>query len=144
MWSDTLLALERAHLERLLWWGGASVVAGLLLLGGLAARRAASPLLRHFAIQTAAWGAVGVALALSAWRGLQLRDHAAATTLDRLLWLNLGLDVGYVGIGATLALTGWLAGRRLGAVGAGLGVAIQGAALFVLDLVFVQQLVGRV
>ena len=144
MWADTLLALERAHLERLLWWGAASVAVGLLLLGALRARGAASPLLRHLAIQTAAWGAVDVALALNAWRGLRLRDHAGATTLDRLLWLNLGLDAGYVGIGATLALTGWLVGRRLGAVGAGLGVVVQGAALFVLDLVLVQQLVGRI
>ena len=144
MWADTLLALERAHLERLLWWGAASVAMGLLLLGVLRARRAASPLLRHLAIQTAAWGGVDVALALHAWRGLRLRDHAGATTLDRLLWLNLGLDAGYVGIGATLALTGWVVGRRLGAVGAGLGVVVQGAALFVLDLVLVQQLVGRI
>jgi len=144
VWSDTLLALERAHLERLLWWGGASIAVGLLLLGTLAVRRVVSPLLRHFAIQTAAWGAIDVALALGAWRGLALRDHAGATALDRLLWLNLGLDAGYVGVGATLALTGWLAARRLGAVGAGMGVIVQGLALFVLDLVLVQQLVGRI
>jgi hypothetical protein len=144
MWADTLLAFERAHLDRLLVWGGASVAVGLLLLGVLAARRVDSPLLRHFGIQTAAWGAIDVALALWAARGLALRDHAGATALDRILWLNLGLDVGYVGIGATLAATGWIAGRRLGAVGAGLAVITQGIALFLLDLLLVQQLRGAV
>jgi hypothetical protein len=144
VWADTLLAFERAHLDRLLVWGGASVAVGVLLLTALAARRVDSPLLRHFGIQTAAWGAIDVALALWAARGLTLRDHAAATALDRFLWLNLGLDVGYVGVGATLAVAGWALGRRLGAVGAGLAVITQGAALFLLDLIVVQQLRGTV
>ena len=37
-------------------------------------------------------------------------------------------------VGATLALCGWKFGRRLGLVGAGLGVIVQGLALAVLDL----------
>ncbi len=142
MWSDTLLALERAHLLRVALWGGGSVLAGTLLLAFLAlrARGAGSPLVRHFAIQTAAWGAIDLALVALAWRGLALRDHTAATQLDRVLWLNLGLDVGYVGVGITLALAAWTLGRRLGGVGAGLGVVTQGLALFLLDLVFVRQM----
>lgn len=142
MYADTLLALERAHLVRLLLWGAGSVLAGTLLLALVAVQRAAgSPaLLRHFAIQTAAWGAIDLALALWARRGLALRDYAAARQLDRVLWLNLGLDVGYVGVGVTLILCGWALGRRLAPVGAGLGVVVQGAALFLLDLLFVRQL----
>ncbi len=143
MFADTLLQLERAHLVRLLAWALASVLTGSALLAVLAARRAVSPLVRHFAIQTAAWGAVDLAIVAWAWRGLALRDHAGATFLDRFLWLNLGLDVGYVGVGATLALAGWQLGRRLGAVGAGMGVVVQGLALVVLDLVLVRQLLGR-
>jgi hypothetical protein len=54
--------------------------------------------------------------------------------LDRFVWLNIGLDAGYVAVGATLALLGWRFGRRLGLVGAGIGVIVQGLALTVLDL----------
>ncbi|MDF1504461.1 hypothetical protein [Roseisolibacter sp. H3M3-2] len=142
MWSDTLLALERAHLLRLALWGGASVLVGSLVLALLAlrGRAAGSPLPRHFAVQTAAWGAIDLAIVAWAWPRLALRDHAAAQSLDRFLWLNLGLDAGYVGVGATLALSAWALGRRLGGVGAGLGIVIQGAALLVLDLILVQQI----
>ncbi len=144
MFADTLLLLERAHLVRLLIWGGGSVLAGTLLLALQALQRAAgSPaLLRHFAVQTAAWGAIDLALALWARRGLALRDFTAARQLDRVLWLNLGLDAGYVGVGVTLVLCGWALGRRYAPIGAGLGVAVQGAALFLLDLAFVRQLQG--
>ena len=69
-----------------------------------------------------------------AWRGLMLRDYAAATRLDRMLWLNLGLDAGYIGIGATLAIAGWTLGRRAAPVGAGIGILVQGCALLALDL----------
>jgi hypothetical protein len=146
MFADTLLAFERAHLLRLFAWGGACVLAGTLLLALVAARRAAgpAPLLWHFGVQTAAWGAVNLAIAAWAWRGLALRDHTGARGLERVLWLNLGLDAGYVGVGVTLALTGWVVGRRLGAVGAGAGVSVQGVALCVLDWVLIAQLRGVV
>lgn len=141
MFADTLLALERAHLLRLGAWSAGSILVGTLLLALVAARGAPAPLLRHFAVQTVAWGAVDALLVAWAWRGLALRDHEAATRLDRTLWLNLGLDAGYVGVGVTLALCGWILGRRLGAVGAGLGVVLQGAALLVLDAVLVSQII---
>jgi hypothetical protein len=134
MWSDTLYALERAHLLRVAVWGGASVLVGTALVALLAARRSGSPLVKHFAIQLLAWGAIDLALVAWAWRGLALRDLAGATKLDRLLWLNVGLDAGYVAVGVTLAACAWTLGRRLGGVGAGLGVIVQGAALFVLDV----------
>lgn len=56
MFADTLLAAERGHLLRLALWGAMSVVAGSAILALLSARRVRSPLLQHFAIQTAAWG----------------------------------------------------------------------------------------
>ncbi|MFM9014132.1 MAG: DUF6992 family protein, partial [Gemmatimonadota bacterium] len=65
---------------------------------------------------------------------------AGAVALDRFVWLNVGLDLGYVLVGLTLALTGWRLGRRLGLVGAGLGVRVQGRALALLDL----QLTARI
>jgi hypothetical protein len=136
MWSDSLLLAEKAHLTRLLLWGAASVVVGTALFVLVATRRAAaggSPLLSQFAVQCVAWGAIDLAIVGFAWRGLAERDVAGATKLDRLLWLNTGLDVGYVGVGVALAAVGWQLGRRLGLVGAGLGVVVQGLALLVLD-----------
>jgi uncharacterized protein DUF6992 len=142
MWSDTLLLAERAHLMRLLFWGAACVVLGSTLLAVVAARRPQTPLLMHFAVQTAAWGAIDALLAGLAWRGLAERDLAGATHLDRMLWLNCGLDVGYVAVGVALAWTGWVLGRRLGLVGAGMGVVVQGLALLVLDARFIS-IIGR-
>ena len=137
MWSDTLLIAERAHLLRILAWGAASVVAGSAIAALIAVRRVRSPLLTHFAIQTAAWGAIDLLLAGLAWRGLAMRDSAGAERLDRLLWLNTGLDVGYIAVGVTLAVAGWTLGRRMGAVGAGIGVVLQGIALLALDAKFI-------
>jgi hypothetical protein len=134
MWSDTLYAMERTHLLRVGAWGAASVLVGTMLLALLAFRRMRSPLLQHFAIQLAAWGAIDLLLVAMGWRGLALRDLAGATALDRMLWLNVGLSAGYVAVGVTLAACAWSLGRRLGGVGAGLGVVVQGLALLVLDL----------
>ena len=133
MWADALYLAERNHLLRLVVWGAACVLAGTLLVLVLTVRRSRSPLLLHFAVQTAAWGLVELVLALVAWSGLAYRDLAGFTWLDRFLWLNLGLTVGCVAVGLTLAVAGWRLGRRLELVGAGTGVVVQGLALLVLD-----------
>jgi hypothetical protein len=140
MWADTLLAAERAHLLRLAVWGAASVFVGGALLGLLRLRRERTALLDHFAIQTVAWGAVDLALALAGRQRLEMRDLAGATRLDRFLWLNIGLDAGYVMVGLTLLAVGWRVSRRPGLVGAGLGVIVQGTGLAVLDLVLAAQI----
>src|SRR5215213_249927 len=102
MWADTLLGLERAHLVRLIVWGGASLLVGSVLLGLTRMHGHRSALLDHFGIQTMVWGAIDVALALAGLHRLELRDLAGATRLDRFLWLNIGLDVGYILVGITL------------------------------------------
>ena len=135
VFADSFLALERAHLVRLAVWGAASVFLGLVLLL-LGRRPARSPLLFHFGLQTALWGAIDLAFVVAGWQGLALRDLQGAARVERLLWLNLGLDVGYVGIGATIAIAAWILGRRLGGVGAGIGIVVQGLALFLLDARF--------
>ena len=140
MWADTLLAAERGHLIRLLVWGAASIVAGTAVGAFLVVGRRESSLLRHFAIQTVAWGAVDIAICAVAWRSLALRDLAGAVRLDRFIWLNIGLDAGYVMVGLTLFLVGWRVLRRLGVVGAGLAVIVQGTALALLDLVLASQI----
>ena len=134
MWSDNLLLAERAHLLRLLAWGAGSALAGTALLVALVSRRWRSPLLFHFAVQMAAWGAVDLVLAWAGWNGLEMRDLAGAVRLDRFVWFNAGLGFGYAGVGATLAIVGWRTGRRLGLVGAGVAIVVQGLALALLDL----------
>lgn len=135
MWADTLQLAEHAHLLRVLVWAAASVLAGTALLAWMRAGERGSALLRHFAIQAVAWGSVDAVLAAGLLTRLAPRDVASATRLDRFLWLNIGLDGGYVLVGVTLAAIGWRMGRRLGLVGAGMGVIVQGGALLLLDLV---------
>ncbi|MBI3791669.1 MAG: hypothetical protein HY275_12440 [Gemmatimonadetes bacterium] len=142
MWADTLLAAERAHLLRLALWAAVSVLGGTLLLGLEWRRVPRAPLRVQFAVQTAAWGLANLLIVWFARAGLELRDFAGARRLERFLWFNTGLDVGYVAVGITLALAGWVLGRRLGAVGAGMAVVVQGLALLVLDLVLAGRLVG--
>lgn len=133
-WADTLLAAERLHLAKLGIWALASIFVGSMLLTLIRVRGLASPLLRHFGIQMVAWGVVDGAIVLFGRSTVALRDLDRAVALDRFLWFNIGLDVGYVAVGTTLAIFGWYAGRRLGVVGAGLGVVVQGASLVLLDL----------
>ncbi len=133
MWADTLMNAEKGHLLRLAIWGGASLLAGTATFALLAARQVRSPLLAGFALQTLAWGAIDLLLVLAGLHGLAPRDLAAATRLDRFLWLNTGLDLGYIAVGVTLAVTGWLFGRRPAPIGAGLGIVVQGTALLLLD-----------
>ena len=136
MWSDTLLGLERAHLLQLIAWSAMSVLIGTALFAWVTAGRSGSTLLRHFAVQTGTWGLVVFAVAIVRLRELAERDLAGATRLDRLAWLSAGLDGGFILAGITLATAGWLMGRRLGPLGAGIAIAVQGAGLLVLDLRF--------
>jgi hypothetical protein len=140
MWADTLLAHERAHLLRLVLWGGASLLLGSTLIALLRLRGHRSSLLHHFSIQSALWGAIDLGIALVGLQRLELRDLAGATRLDRFLWLNVGLDAGYVMVGLTLLIIGARVLRRPGLVGAGLGVIVQGSALVLLDLLLASQI----
>jgi len=134
VWADTLLRAEQQHLLRLFFWSGLSIVAATAIATLLTIRRINSPLLRQFSIQVALWGAVIGAISAVRWGTLHLRDVSGAARLERLLWMNIGLDAGYVAVGAVLAATAWVIARRAGAVGAGMGIVIHGLALFVIDL----------
>lgn len=140
MWSDTLLAAERAHIIRLAIWGATSAMLGTALLTAVTLRRIVAPVLSQFAIQTVAWGSLNLTIVGAMWRGLSMRDISGATRLDRSVWFAAGLDAGLVGIGLTLTAVGWMLGRRLGLVGAGIGVIVQGLALLVLHLMFLSVL----
>jgi hypothetical protein len=138
MWADTLLAAERAHLMRILVWALTCVLAGTAVLAAVAVRRWSSALLSVFAIQTIGFGVFEATVAAVALSGLVPRDLGAATRLDQHLWFETGLDVGCIALGVTLVLTtlGLTHGRRLGGVGAGLGIIVQGAVLLALDARF--------
>ncbi len=140
MWADTLQDAERAHLLRLLMWAAMSILSGTAVLAWLRARGGTSALLRHFSMQTAAWGAA-IAL-IAAWQlpHLAPRDVGGATRLDRMLWLFIGLDLGAVAVGIVLVALGWRLERRLTLVGAGMGVIVQGGALALLDLILAGQI----
>jgi hypothetical protein len=140
MWADTLQAVERAHLLRVLVWGAANILAGTALLAWIRAGTRQSALLRHFAYQCAGWGCAEVALAAVQLGQLAPRDLSSATRFDRVLWLNIGLDGGYVLTGVVLAIAGWRLARALGGVGAGIGIVMQGFALAVLDLLLAAQI----
>ena len=118
-------------------WGVASVVAGL----GLAAARRGR-FVTAFGLQNAGWGAVDLAIVVVAGRLKRRRmarvpdpyapDVLAAEsrTLRRVLWINVGLDAGYVAGGA--ALWWWRRGRP-GPAGASAGIVVQGAFLLLHD-----------
>jgi hypothetical protein len=136
VWSDTLFRAEQQHLLRLLLWAATSIVGATAMGAVTAIRRIRSPLLTNFAIQTALWGALIGAISGMRWQTVALRDVAGAARLDRLVWMTIGLDIGCVAAGVVLAIAAWVLSRRLGGVGAGTAIAIQGLALLVLDMQF--------
>jgi hypothetical protein len=131
--GPALFALEHAHLHRLSIFAVASVAVGGAVLAWYRLRRSPSAFAQHFGIQSLAWGIVNLAIVWWASRGLTERDVRGAVALDRVLWLNIGLDVGYAMVGATLVVCGWRLGRKLGLVGAGAAIIVQGVVLAALD-----------
>jgi hypothetical protein len=127
-----------SHLTRTLtMFGGSSVVVGRALSGP-----SAGPTLRAFGRQTAAWGAIN--LAIAAVGAARARSHPAeATRLRRTLLINAGLDVGYVAAGAHVAHHRSSFGGRVSpeaARGHGLAVVTQGLGLMALDLYYARTL----
>jgi hypothetical protein len=139
---------ERGHLARLGLWAGANVVAGAGLLA--LARPETSPLpapatmLEGFAVQSLAWGAINLAIVgagLLSTPTVPTTRAAALSAEDdfaKVLWVNVGLDAGYMMAGGTM-----LAASAFGAAPAeqwrshGAGIVMQGLGLGVLDAVAV-------
>jgi hypothetical protein len=136
VWADTLLQAERQHLLRLLFWAGLSIIAATAVAATVVIRRVRSSLLVQFAIQMLVWGGLVGAIAGVLLTRAQLRDVSGAARLERIVWMNIGLDAGYVAAGGVLAICAWRFGRRMGPIGAGIGVVVQGLALLLLDLQF--------
>jgi hypothetical protein len=136
MWSDTLLAAERSHLIRIAIWAFTSAVLGTAFVAILGLRRVSAPIVLWFAIQTLTWGSLELIITAARWWALSMRDVSAATRLDRLTWLGIGIDIGIIGAGMTAAVLAWKLTRNLSVFGGGLGVVVQGLGLLVLDLTF--------
>ncbi|MEJ5250021.1 MAG: hypothetical protein WHS90_19775 [Caldilinea sp.] len=120
---------------RLLAWGLFNVIIGALLQG------TSSPFWRAFGQQSIGWGVINTALAIFGRHGLRRKlargypteeAQRDAHNLRRILWINTGLDVLYVAGGWQLARS--RGGVDAKACGHGVGVVVQGAFLFVFDL----------
>ena len=139
--SADLQDAQRAHLWRVGAWGVANAVGGAALW--LASDSGASAGLRAFGLQSAAWGAVntGIAVvALAGGPGEPTADLASALGAENgyadVLLVNLGLNVGYAAVGATLwAVSGRGVSNPAAWRGHGIALVVQGAGLFVLDAV---------
>jgi hypothetical protein len=136
VWADTLLRGEQAYLLRLFVWAALSVLGGTAILAILLVRRIPAALLRQFAIQLTLWGVVIAFIAALRWHGLHLRDLAGATRLERMTWLNIGLDAGFMGMGLVLIGAARRYAKSPGGIGAGAGILVHGAALLLLDVQF--------
>ena len=121
---------------RLLLWAGLSILAATAIAAMITLRRLRSALLSHFALQMALWGLVLGSIAALEWHGLHLRDLSGAARIERLVWMNIGFDAGFVGMGCVLALCGRILARNAAAVGAGVGILVQGLGLLLIDLQF--------
>ncbi len=112
----------RDHLKRLAIWSGISVLGGIKLIGLFATM----DVVRAAGFMTAGWAGVNLIIAALGWNGKPPQSRAQ---FREFLWLNQGLNAGYVGVGLTLAL----AGSGPSVIGSGWAVVPQGLALLVLD-----------
>lgn len=137
--SAALRADQHAHLWRVGAWGLANAVGGAALV--LASDRETQPGRWAFGLQSGAWGAVNVGIAvvgLASGAGEVSADWATAFGAENgyadVLLVNLGLNVGYMAVGGTLLL---VAGRGVSTPdawrGHGAALVLQGAGLMLLD-----------
>jgi hypothetical protein len=127
-------------LRRLAVLGAAGFGVGLgLALGGRSAEQ------RSFGRQTAAWGAID--LAIAAVGHTRRSAPVSRSRLRTILLVNTALDVGYVAAGAHVAVHRSSFGGRLtpeAARGHGAAVVAQGTLLFALDLLHARLLSGPI
>lgn len=135
--SEQTFILLHQHLIRLGVWALFSIVFGVVIL--LAKRQNLAA--QHFSMQFIVWGLIDGIIVLFGLRDNSRPDLVAAIKLREFLWLNEGLDVGYVAVGITLIIVGrWSKVNSASLIGAGLGVMIQGFLLLLLDGLLLWQL----
>lgn len=138
---------QRRRLRTLLGWGIGSTLTGLPLL---LSRR---PFWRNTGLQAIGWGMIDAILALigsaNARRNavrmemgeLDLHDaEEEARKFQRILWINAGLDLLYIGGGLELARrSSGQPARR----GTGVGIAVQGLFLLLFDSLLAREVDRR-
>lgn len=120
---------SQAIAVRLRAWAVVSVLVGAYLL------TSADAFWWAFGLQALVWGAIDGLIAWAGLRSAQKRSRppeAEAAHLRRLLWLNAGLDVLYIAVGAALI---YFSAGQADWLGHGWGVILQGAFLLVFDAV---------
>lgn len=117
--SDLIVSSLHDHLLRLGLWA----LFSLLLAMALSRRHGVS---REFALMTAGWAIINLAIVGFSWNG----KPPELAPFREFLMLNLGLNVGYIGVGLTMALAGKPRARL---IGFGWAIALQGIALLAFD-----------
>jgi hypothetical protein len=134
VWADLVLRAEREHAIVLLVWAALSLIMATASLVLAKAGRQQSSVLGGFASQLAMWAlAIGV-VGIVEWNQLTMRDLAAATRLERLMYARAGFDVGIIGAGGVLAGASHILARSARGLGAAAAIAAHGLALLVIDL----------
>jgi hypothetical protein len=136
--STALEHAERAHLWRVAAWGGANALGGVALVWGTSRSRRSARW--HFGAMSAGWGVVNVGIATAGLLGSAAPppDLTAVLAAERqfhdILLFNLGLNVAYSAVGATMLGAGY---RDVSNAerwrGFGTSLVLQGAGLLVLD-----------
>ena len=136
--SAQLQAAERDHLWRVTAWGGANALGGLALVW--ASSRSGRPAWWHFGAMSAGWGVVNVGIAAGGLlaSGAPPTEPGAVLAAERrfhdILLLNLGLNVGYSAVGATVLGASYYGIDNVGRWrGFGASLILQGIGLLVLD-----------
>ncbi len=136
--GTALEAAERAHLWRVAAWGSANALGGLALVW--ATNRSQRSARWHFGGMSAGWGVVNVGIATAGLLGSSAppTDLTAVLAAERqfhdILLFNLGLNVAYSAVGATMLGAGYRGVSNGGRWrGFGTSLVLQGAGLLVLD-----------
>lgn len=120
--------LARGLGRTLLVWSFSSLVVGLLLY------LFSTPFLRGIGLQAMLWGFIDAVIASFT---LFKQQDEPASKLAKILLINVGLDVGYQAVGILLFV---FLGQDPFIAGNGIGVIIQGAFLFFLDLYYYRRM----
>jgi len=144
--SRNIWQFQNTVSRRLLSWATANIAAGLWL------QRRNSDLLSGIGSQSVAWGTINALIAIGGRTASAVRyngktdPHAPGITekehknLFRALWINAILDIFYMAGGMALARTRGRSNEQVR--GIGWGIVIQGAFLFLFDLIHAARMAG--
>ena len=135
--STKRIASQHRHLVRVAAWGGSNALGGAALWATADAND-----WRAFGLQSGLWGAINVGIAATGLLGSDdpTDDWQDAVSAERnysdILLANLGLNVGYMGVGTAMVLaSGQGVDRASDWRGHGTALILQGLGLFVLDAI---------